>query len=380
MLLFSSTPDANMGNSYISLLAPNDKSSENINSSSTPQFEQSQESSGDTNSGTNEEWLYSTLYLYNTIWISYTNTKKCYTYSKTLDSSLISIDKIQENWDTQWRLRRLIFRVGSKQMIQFLKDMNQDFDAELYFEYPGADTSESCIVCHKSCVDEWSIGLLPSWSRKMSEITSVITAIHFNTDLPVKIIVTKLAVLQLKSYIASRNPELRLTCRSTFCGTLLSIQPGDSSQVNLQTQYISRSISQVLNFIEANYDAIALDFPLDCLPLAPATIGRLTSPVRIKSNICEIPQPTDIIQRTILFKKHEISFLMGFQGTRINSIRKSTACLIKVLPFATTLDVFMPTRNAPQDLVFCGTQANVQHAIGLIQSYLNDYRNNGFIH
>jgi len=211
----------------------------------------------------------------------------------------------------------------------------------------------------------------------MRHIISTLTRLHFESARCVDIFVSKTKVKQIELYVCKKSPNLSCLDQSTFSGDVIRIRSIYPSDPNLPTENdITESVRQLLDVMDSNYNDIAMHSPLHEYPLCPRSIANITTILRKKIKVCEIPQPTDIIRKVLLLKKHEVSFLMGFQGTRINSIRKSSSCVIKVLPFSTTMDAtFIPLKNSPQDLVICGTPANVQFSINLIQNHLVDYRN-----
>lgn len=384
MLFLPSTQEGNSDRTYSretsSALMLAETQSRCIDYISSPGFKGSQQSSGEYYLDADDDWLYGSLYLYNMLWICYSEVKNSYTYDKTSgDSSLQSIDRMQEKLDYQCRPTQIKVRMGSNQITQFLRELNSSFDIEIFFEQPDLQirTNRAFIVCNKRCVDEWIVSLAPTDNGSSTQIISVMARLHFESEFYFDLIVAKTAILQVKSYISINSPTLVCFNQPTICGDVIRIHTKYRTKNHPEHHDISYSISELLDVIDANYRVVAEEFPLYECPLAPRSIVSITSALRKKITVCEIPQPTDIIRKIILLKKHEVSFLMGFQGTRINSIRKSSACVIKVLPFATTIDAtFMPLKNTPQDLVICGTRANVQYGINLIQNYLVEYSDN----
>lgn len=80
-------------------------------------------------------------------------------------------------------------------------------------------------------------------------------------------------------------------------------------------------------------------------------------------------------KKSILLKKHEVSFLMGPQGSRINFIRSSTGCSVKILPPKIEIEThsFIPPRNCPQLILLSGLSESLAACISLIELLLYDY-------
>lgn len=385
-MLLQPTPNGSSDRIYCpestSTLALAENESRSINRMSSSSIVGSQECCGESYYvDADDEWIFSSLYLYSTLWIKYSEIKNNYIYGKSPgDSSLISIDKLQEKTDHNDPLKQVRVRICSKQIIQFLSELNKNYEAEIFFEQSHSfdDTNRAWIMCKKLCVDEWMVSLAPIKNKSMKQILATMARLHFESALYIDFFVSTSRVMQMKSYICTNAPNLSCLYESTFNGDVIRIHSNYSSNSKLPTENDTfESISQLLDVMDSNYNDIDIHTPLYEFPLCPRSIVSLTTTLRKKIKVCEIPQPTDIIRKVLLLKKHEVSFLMGFQGTRINSIRKSSACVIKVLPYSTTMDAtFIPLKNTPQDLVICGTPANVQYSINLIQNYLMDYRDN----
>lgn len=384
-MLLQPTPNGSSDRIYCpestSALALAENESRSINRMSSSSIVGSQECYGESYADADDEWIFNSLYLYNALWIKYSEIKNSYIYGKSSgDSSLISIDKLQETTDHSDPLKHVKVRICSKQIIQFLSELNKNYEAEIFFEqpHPFEDTNRAWIMCKKICVDEWMVSLAPIKNKNMKQIIATMARLHFESALFIDFFVTTSRVMQMKSYICTNAPNLSCLYESTLSGDVIRIHSNYSSNSKLPTENDTvESINQLLDVMDSNYNDIAIHTPLCEFPLCPRSIVSLTTGLRKKNKVCEIPQHTDIIRKVLLLKKHEVSFLMGFQGSRINSIRKSSACVIKVLPYSTTMGAtFIPLKNTPQDLVICGTPANVQYSINLIQSYLMDYRDN----
>ena len=80
-------------------------------------------------------------------------------------------------------------------------------------------------------------------------------------------------------------------------------------------------------------------------------------------------------KKSILLKKHEVSYLMGPQGSRINFIRSSTGCSVKILSPNVKIEAhsFIPPRNCPQLILLSGLSESLAACISLIELLLYDY-------
>ncbi|CUM51482.1 uncharacterized protein AC631_01880 [Debaryomyces fabryi] len=355
--------------------------SRSFNRLSSPRIGESQEYYGEDYLDADDEWIFSSLYLYNTFWIKYAEIKNSYTYGKSSgESSLISIDRLHDATGHDDLLKEIRVRICSKQILQFMLELNKNYEAEIFLEHSNtyANTNSAWIMCKKLCVDEWMISFAPIKNKNMRHIISTLARLHFESAQCIDLFVTKTKVPQIETYICKISPNLSCLDQFTFSGDVIRIRPIYPPNPNHPTESdITESVRQLLDVMDSHYSDITIHGPLYDYPLCPRSIANITTTLRKKIKVSEIPQPTDIIRKVLLLKKHEVSFLMGFQGTRINSIRRSSSCVIKVLPFSTTMDAtFIPIKNSPQDLMICGTPANVQYSINLIQNYLIDYRNN----
>lgn len=81
---------------------------------------------------------------------------------------------------------------------------------------------------------------------------------------------------------------------------------------------------------------------------------------------------TSIITRSIRLNKLEISFLIGKNGSRIESIRNSSAATIKIIPIANKLSSYelRNPKHIHQELSISGTSEELAKTIALIESYL----------
>lgn len=383
MLLQPTTPNGSSDREYVpestSKLILIENESRYFNRLSSPSIGESLNSYSEDYLDADDEWIFSSLHLYNTLWIKYSEIKNSYIYGKSSgESSLISIDKLHNTTGYDDLQKEISVRICSKQILQFMLELNKNYEAEIFLEqYTSVNANNAWIMCKKLCVDEWMISFAPIKNKCMRHIISILTRLHFESARCVDIFVSKTKLRQIGLYVCKKSPNLSCLDQSTFSGDVIRIRSIYPPNPNLPSENdITESVRQILDVMDSNYSDIAMHGPLHEYPLCPRSIANITTILRKKIKVCEIPQPTDIIRKVLLLKKHEVSFLMGFQGTRINSIRKSSSCVIKVLPFSTTTDAtFIPLKNSPQDLVICGTPANVQFSINLIQNHLVDYRN-----
>ncbi|SCW03964.1 LAFE_0H02916g1_1 [Lachancea fermentati] len=88
--------------------------------------------------------------------------------------------------------------------------------------------------------------------------------------------------------------------------------------------------------------------------------------------------PTQIISQEITINKLEVSFLIGHQGTRIETIRRESQATIKILPISQRLkshQITAPT-SVLQQLCITGDLQAVATALSLIEYHLSHHRLN----
>lgn len=89
----------------------------------------------------------------------------------------------------------------------------------------------------------------------------------------------------------------------------------------------------------------------------------------------EMISPQKTITVAYTFKQREVSCLIGHHGTRLNEIRSTTRCVIKVMPVSNDISLSLPRNLIPQEIRLSGFHENVVEASKLIQHYIQLYRN-----
>ncbi|KAK6203032.1 uncharacterized protein RJT21DRAFT_2393 [Scheffersomyces amazonensis] len=105
--------------------------------------------------------------------------------------------------------------------------------------------------------------------------------------------------------------------------------------------------------------------------------------VNYNTNCIQFSQPKRI-RSCITLTQREVSCLIGKQGTRLNSLRQESNCIIKVLPLDNNLSTTLTSsvsitkglarKDTPQNVLVVGNESDVKFVLKSIETIIIEYR------
>lgn len=303
------------------------------------------------------------------LWVSISNDSH-YTYQRHPSAST-SLDDICNRTEVEneekYTEKRLSFNLEFRMATVFLQSLRDSFATSLHIHRP--DHSLAYVVKMRKCAAKYWCLELPIEMKLYSDVLDVLLDVHFATDNHVDLLLSRFHIFQVRRYIQD-DGRFCASKVDTFTGPAIRLRSHKCCGLETdQIPEIRTKIKEMIIMLQIYSPEVYISAP----PRFPSVAYMLSR----EQNTAYFDSKRDesrSIKKTIHLKKHEVSFLMGLQGTRINHLRRTYGCAIKTSLSSFSQNVFLPLKNTPQEVMLCGPPQNVESAVNAINELLYRYR------